>query len=114
MYNTNISLPPHLAYAGVNTATAAAAVVKVVKALAFALKPVPARAHTTRLVLLALLLLLLLVVLEVMVVLEVNSSLARPQQRTHGELMQQRVGGRLERTSIYSNCREKWTKYCLQ
>ncbi len=47
----------------------------------------PARAHNARQVLLALLLLLLLV-LEVMVVLEVNASLARPQQRTHGELMQ--------------------------
>ncbi len=61
-YSTNISLPPYLAYAGVNAATAA--VVQVVKALAFALEPMPARAHNTRLVLLlALLLLLLLVVL---------------------------------------------------
>jgi hypothetical protein len=59
-----------------------------------------------------LLLLLLLLMLEMMVMLEVSGRLARPQQRTHGELMQQRVGGRLERTSIC--CREKWTKYCLQ
>jgi hypothetical protein len=65
VYSTNIPLPPYLAYAGVNAATAAAAVVQVVKTLAFALKPVPARAHTTRLVLLALLLLLLLLLLLV-------------------------------------------------
>jgi hypothetical protein len=107
--STNIPVPPYLAYAGVNAATATAAVVQVVKTLAFALKPVPARAHTARLVLLAL---LLLVLLEVMGVLEVNSRLARPQQRTHGELVKEGVGGRLERTRIF--CREKSTKYFLQ